>query len=443
MAAGTNIQRIGDWSAPALEPGWDDTALRRLGLALLCAFLFFAYSRVLDLTLWALHLPLVFSITALLCSFLTNSVRLAFATRLGRLLLAFTAWMAVCVPFAFWKGEAYETFSGAWMKCYLLFVLLASLLRTPAECRRAMNLIGYGVAIVSMLAIHAPGSVRGRLILDQTALNNPNDLAQAILLGLPFLAIMTLPGAGAPRRVFGTVAIAMALLVAARTGSRGALVTAAICVPWFFVRSPLTTKVKILVLAPVCLTALLAAVPAELRGRYLTLFSSGGADDDVESSASASAQERKQLLLQSLKITLQHPLFGVGPGNFYSYSAGDSKASGQRARWRQTHNAYTQVSSELGIPGIALYLWALVHCFRKMSALSRACRGRPELESLRHSAEALRYSLAAYAITAFFSSSAYALLFPTIAGLCAALASSAEPELAAANNELTAEARRR
>jgi len=56
--------------------------------------------------------------------------------------------------------------------------------------------------------------------------------------------------------------------------------------------------------------------------------------------ASLSAQQRKELLFKSLKVTVRHPLFGVGPGNFEVVSGA----------WDVTHNSYTQISAEGGIP---------------------------------------------------------------------------------------------
>jgi putative inorganic carbon (hco3(-)) transporter len=113
-----------------------------------------------------------------------------------------------------------------------------------------------------------------------------------------------------------------------------------------------------------------------------------------------SAEARKELLIKSLAVTATHPLFGVGPGNFQSYTRS----------WLVTHNTYTQLSSECGIPALILFLLLLRRAFLNLRYL-RKLPLIPENEELRHYANALTASLAGYLLGAFFSSSAYEL-FP-------------------------------
>jgi O-antigen ligase len=65
------------------------------------------------------------------------------------------------------------------------------------------------------------------------------------------------------------------------------------------------------------------------------------------------------LLQASWAATLEHPFLGVGPGIFMEYQAEAAKGNGERGMWHVTHNAYTQVSSECGIPALICYLGAL------------------------------------------------------------------------------------
>ena len=58
--------------------------------------------------------------------------------------------------------------------------------------------------------------------------------------------------------------------------------------------------------------------------------------------AYASTQDRQQLLWRSIEVTKEHPLFGVGPGNFAQLSG----------NWHVAHNSFTQMSSEGGIPAL-------------------------------------------------------------------------------------------
>jgi O-antigen ligase len=114
--------------------------------------------------------------------------------------------------------------------------------------------------------------------------------------------------------------------------------------------------------------------------------------------ASASAQQRKELLLQSLKVTAQHPLLGVGPGNFEFISG----------FWHVTHNSYTQMSAEGGIPALLLYLlvfWRSIVNLRKVNRYSATTKAAAVLSMT------LQASLAGYLVGSFFLSLGYHL-FP-------------------------------
>src|SRR6185437_3589419 len=74
-----------------------------------------------------------------------------------------------------------------------------------------------------------------------------------------------------------------------------------------------------------------------------------------------SMDARRDLLMESIRVTLQHPIFGVGPGNFQAYTKS----------WHVTHNTYTELSSETGIPGLALFLTILYFTFRNLKAVGK------------------------------------------------------------------------
>jgi O-antigen ligase len=112
--------------------------------------------------------------------------------------------------------------------------------------------------------------------------------------------------------------------------------------------------------------------------------------------AYGSAQSRQQLFWRSIEVTMEHPLFGVGPGNF-------EQVSGQ---WHTTHNSLTLMSSEGGIPALILYSLILWCGFKNLKATIRLARGHKEMTIL---ARALYASLAGYAVGSLFLS--WAILY--------------------------------
>ena len=71
---------------------------------------------------------------------------------------------------------------------------------------------------------------------------------------------------------------------------------------------------------------------------------------------------RKEATLRGLQYMLDHPVFGLGLGNFGRAEGTISEAArawqpGMRGvPWRAPHNSYVQAGSELGVPG--LVVWA-------------------------------------------------------------------------------------
>ena len=93
-------------------------------------------------------------------------------------------------------------------------------------------------------------------------------------------------------------------------------------------------------------------------------------------------------------MTAEHPLFGVGPGNFPIIS--DS--------WRVTHNSYTQMSSEGGIPALVLYVMVLWAGFKNLKRTRKLSGTNKEAKLF---AGALHASLAGFVVGSLFASCAY------------------------------------
>jgi O-antigen ligase len=175
------------------------------------------------------------------------------------------------------------------------------------------------------------------------------------------------------------------------TGSRGgfiALVTTAAVFLWeFAVRG---RRRYLLVLAGLAGAVLWLSSNGMLADRLNGTFNS---QEDV-ASAYDSAQARQDLFWRSVEVTKEHPLFGVGPGNFQELSGS----------WHVTHNAYTEMSSEGGMPALILYVLILWFGFKNVRATKRFGWGQKELVVL---AGSLQASLAGYVVGSVFASTAY------------------------------------
>jgi O-antigen ligase len=155
--------------------------------------------------------------------------------------------------------------------------------------------------------------------------------------------------------------------------------------------------------------------------RYVSMIDpSAAAQTEDGLSAIQSQNAREYHLRQSIQMTLTHPLFGVGLGNFPPASAEDSEESGEQAAWRNTHNAYTQVSSEAGFPGLILFLALIAYCYRTSSRIYRETKKQPEWSDIADIAFCFRLMILIYIVDACFDSNAYLFHLPVFSALICA-----------------------
>jgi O-antigen ligase len=292
--------------------------------------------------------------------------------------------------------------------------------------------------VLATLSLFLGNSSQGRLAVIQGKFSNPNDLAQALLIGLPFWWFMARdPGRKGFRFALAVIFLGFILVVLAKTGSRGGLAAFIVMLMLAFWRASARGKLGLIVGCAVMGLLGVALVPRALTQRYTSISASDDGDmpanteeQAVVASAINSSAIRMAIFKESLRLTLMHPLFGVGPGMFTVASAEEAKKEGVRGKWLETHNTYTQISSEGGVPALIFYLSALFMCLGQTNSLYRLFRTSNDPRHAEIAAAVLctQASLVAFGVTAIFSSVAYVSLFPTLAGLSIALALSVKKE---------------
>ena len=409
-----------------------------IGFGILLLFLFIMFSRIFDVVLSSLQIPFAVSCLVLAATVFGGGVLRVWQHKIGRYFIAFTVWMAIGIPFSFWRGGSTATFQG-WLKAVLVYICIVGLIGTYDQTLRAIKVLGFAVLILAVLALVLGNTDSGRLFLNEGKFSNPNDLGQIMLIGLPFLWLMVKdPTQNMLFRIPPLIFSGLIFYVLLKTGSRGAIFGFLAMLLFVFVRSTMTGRIAILGMSMILVLAAVVIVPGSLRHRYTTLFSSDSDGDlsadakDLADIAVASSEARQRVFKKSVEMTLRHPILGVGPGMFADAVEDDLRQEGKRTTFLLTHNSYTQVSSEMGLPGLFLFLAILIGCFKATGAVAKISRNRsaPRWQNIAGTADCLRMTLVAYSVTALFSSVAYQALLPAIAGLCTALYMSIQEELA-------------
>ena len=337
----------------------------------------------------------------------------------GKWWIAFGLWLGICAPFSVWKGDTASLLLNYFFRSYLLYFVICACVVTLGRIRTLMYVFGIGNLLI-VLNCFAFGSVGGgRLTVagsNFSSFANANELGLQLLLGIPVFLFAFLRG-GKFLKVLSMIFIALSVVYMLRTGSRGAFVAALavmIVFLWF-------NRIKIKTLTAVLLLFVIALVllPSSARHR-LTYFAIGDdrrVADKEDASALESQIEREQLFWDSVSITLRHPLVGVGPGEFMIEDVRESEKKGERPAWRQTHNSYTQVSSEAGIPGFVFYVCSILSCLGLNHRVYRRTAGKKGLEDYAGLSLCMLLSTVGYAVGTIFDHLAYTGYLPIIGGI--------------------------
>ena len=289
-----------------------------------------------------------------------------------------------------WRGGAVQL-TLDFGKVILIVIIYLSVNKVE-RLRRLIFIQAAAVAVIAAVAVWKGHLLGGRLEGTLGAnYSDPNDLALAIIISLPFCLALLLLRSGGLRKVAWALAILVMLYTVFLTGSRGGfislVVTAAVFLWEFAIRGRRRYLLGLAVLAAVILAAFSSGMMVErLKGALNSKEDTAAADASVEA--------RKLLFWRSIVVTEQHLLFGVGPGNFQEISG----------FWHETHNSFTQMSSEGGVPAFVLYALILWCGFKNLREAKHLSRGRTELSLI---ARALLASLAGYVVGSLFLSVAY------------------------------------
>lgn len=342
----------------------------------------------------AFYFALVTLIIYVPTQFATEGNLTVFSTEVKAILaMAFIALLTI--PIAKEPAMAWATFNETFVKAVLMFIVMVNVVRTR---KRLMGLMWLSLSVAFILSYQALDLfMKGDLKADGYRVDveiggmfgNPNDMALHLVTMIPLAVCLGIASKSkAMRLVFFAMA---ALFVSAnfvtysRGGFLGLIISSAVLVWKLGHKQRLNVSlVSIFVTALVILFA-----PGNYGLRILSIF--GLAPDEVGSS-----DQRRELLIRSIIVSIRNP-WGIGIGNFPIVGV----------RNLVTHNAYTQVSSEIGVLGLLAYLIFMISPFRKLGAIERTLFSKNEHDWFYYLSIGLQASIVGYMVSSFFVAVAY------------------------------------
>lgn len=289
-------------------------------------------------------------------------------------------------------------------KVVVMFVVLVNVVRTE---KRLKALILLALVASCVMAAAAVNDYRlGRLVESGLRIegvigglfSNPNDLALHLVTMIPLAVGLLFGSKGILRKLIYAACAVLFLTGVVATFSRGGFV-GLVCVmaalAWKLARK----------------NRILFAIGGLVLVLIVVVAGPGGYKSRVTEGTDASAVARTGELKRSIFLMSRHPLFGLGMNNFILFS-NTSHAS---------HNAYTQVGSELGIPAMVIYILFLITPLKRLGKARQEVEPTRARDRLYYLSVGIEVSLIGYMVTSFFLSVAYLWYVYFLVGYAVAL----------------------
>ncbi len=404
-----------------------------LGMLAFTAILFFRPQDVFP-PLEALHLAEVSAIVglgAMINSRLRRQERVLPLTPEVIGLLVFAGVMLALVPFSIWPGGSLAMMTGLYLKVVLIFLLMAGTLTTPARLERFVWLIVLASAYLGFRAI--ADYARGINLVENGRIagavggvfENPNDLALNMVAFLPVALLLAARRVSSPGRLIAALASVLMFVTIVFTKSRGGFLGLGAVLLVLLTQGG---KVRRGFGAGLIVAVLLALplLPASFWDRMASIT------NDSED-PTGSREARRTVMKEAWRTFLERPLTGVGPGEFVDYDP-----PWRLERFREAHDVWLQVASEMGVAGAAVFIWLVVaacrNAWRSSAWLARLRRARnaagragaaraaplsadPSWNTMNLFSAAMMASLAGWIVCATFASVAYNWTFYYVFGI--------------------------
>lgn len=309
--------------------------------------------------------------------------------------LAMTLIALIMMPIAKDPALAWEKFNDPFLKAVLIFIVLVNVVRTR---KRLMGLMWLSISIgiylsFSALDLYWSGKFNVeeyRVAVDVGGMfGNPNEMAMHFVMMTPLVITLGIAAKSSVARwaYYGMAALFVgANMVTFSRGGFLGLIACCLVLAWKIGRKQ---RLNVSIVSIVVGTIVVLVAPGNYGLRMLSIFVPG-------LDAVGSSDQRRELLERSIIVTLRNP-WGIGIGNFPIVGI----------RNLQSHNAFTQVSAELGLLGLVAYLVFMISPFRKLSAIERTLFDRGDTGWFYYLAIGLQASIVGYMVSSFFASVAY------------------------------------
>ncbi len=370
-----------------------------------------------------IYVSAVSSILLALAFLASGSATRGLKLPMGKYWVLFTCILVATVPFSTWPSASLgqlESYIPRGILCY--FAITAFVADVAAVKWFFFAVVTQGFLLLLNCLVWGGPTDDGRFVLEGSSFYaNSNELALALMAGIPFFVYLIFQK-GAFKLLVGAVGFLADIYFLLKTGSRGGFIAfaAVIVVSLIFSAGHRAKILSMMLLLPL----LIVFVPAETLQRLTYIFAdpaTATVQSNSDTAAVLSQIQRTQLFWRSVHMTGEHPLLGVGVGEFPDAVYQDDVANHTRSAALGTHNSYTQVSSECGIPALLVYLLIIVTGIRMNYRIYKRTLPEERLSFFPTAALCVLTASVGFAVGSAFHHVAWSGVIPSLTGVTAGL----------------------
>lgn len=337
----------------------------------------------------------------------------------SRCVLLLTTWSVLTIPMALFPGVAWRGFSENFVKVVVLYSVIVLSVRSMRDVQRLVAGFGLGGAFYCLYVWRSGQmTAMGDRVTNLSGSGyDPNDFAAFAVGCVPFLLYVA--GSRLPvwTRLAAIPGLGLVLIGIVLSGSRGGLLGLSVAIALILWRFDALSR-WLRIAGVIAGTGFIAATASDAWwDRMATLLNPS---EDYNMTADVG---RTAVWKRGLGYFAQRPLTGVGAENFpvaegvlnpllerEQYGIGVSRLA--------AHNSFIQILTELGVPGIALFLGTIGGALMAIERGLRLAGRRPSPE--RALGHALTASLAGVLVCAIFLSHGYSAMLYSLFALAVA-----------------------
>lgn len=311
-----------------------------------------------------------------------------------KLVLLFALLALLSVPLAMDPAQAWQDFSGTFIRCIVMFIVIVNTVRTEGRLKALMFL---GLAAAIWLSVGALNDYRLGLLTVEGyraagrgtgIFGNTNDMALHLVTMFPIAIAFMLGAGGKVRKIAAGLCATLILAATVLSYSRGAFIGLLVVLIFFALKLGRSNRLAIAAGIVVLALGFLILAPGNYGMRLMSIFV-----PSLDTLGSADA--RRAELFRSIYVAIRHPLLGIGMGNY---------APQMSLRGIVAHNSYTQVAAELGLAALVCYVAFILKPLRKVGQMARDLLATDGTSRFYYLTIGIQAALLGYLVSSFFVS---------------------------------------